>query len=46
MKKEFLSFNDNKKVENMQKKQQEQVGKTKETYNYFPFTYGEMIEKH
>jgi len=46
LKNEFLFFNEQKKRDKRQRMENENRDKTNETYNYFPFVAGELINKH
>ena len=46
MKKEFLDFNGQKKVENTLKQSIDMSQRKQEHFYYFPFTYGEEVEKY
>jgi hypothetical protein len=46
LKKEFIEVNDNKKYENSLKRSKDIEIKSKERFYYFPFTYGDEIEKY
>lgn len=46
LKNEFLFFNDQKKLDNKIRKENDEKTKKIEEYSHFPFVSGELIEQH